>query len=223
MESPTGLNSFKKHKILPPLVRAATIDSMDHNGDSISEWLGRLREGEAAAAQNLWDRYSAKLIRLAKQRLGTSPPGISNEDDLALSVFASVFRGAAEGRFEKVTSRDELWWLLLAITKQKAVDYRRRESALKRGAHHASINYSLDELVASTPSPDFAAALEDEYARLLEGLPNDMLRKIATLRMEGYTAAEIAQQTSIAVRAVERKLQMVRNKWKAEFNQAPDS
>src|SRR4051812_3426730 len=196
---------------------------MDHNGDSISEWLGRLREGEAAAAQKLWDRYSSKLIRIAKQRLSKSPPGISNEDDLALSVFGSVFRGAAEGRFDRITSRDELWWLLLGITKQKSVDYLRRETALKRSAHHAAVNYSLDELVASTPSPHFAAALEDEYARLLKSLPNDMLRKIAALRIEGYTAAEIAQQTSITVRAVERKLQMVRNTWKVEFHQVPDS
>src|SRR5689334_16149018 len=105
---------------------------MDEAGDSISEWLGRLKSGEAVAAQKLWDRYSAKLIRLAKQRLAKTPPGISNEDDLALSVFGSIFRGAAAGRFEEITTRDELWWLLLAITKQKVVNYVRRESALKR-------------------------------------------------------------------------------------------
>jgi RNA polymerase sigma factor (sigma-70 family) len=191
-------------------------------GDSISEWLGRLKQGEAEAAQKLWDRYSAQLVRLAKQRLCSSPGGISDEDDLALSVFGSIFRGAAEGRFEKVSTRDELWWVLLGVTRQKAVDYIRRDTALKRGGSHQVVNYSLEDLVSSNPSPEFLVTLEDEYARLLKSLPNKVLRKIASLRIEGYTASEISQQLAISVRAVERKLQLIRNKWKAELYREPE-
>jgi RNA polymerase sigma factor (sigma-70 family) len=202
---------------------------MDNSNDSISEWLGRLKAGEVEAAQNLWDRYSEELLRVAKQRLGTSPRGIGDEEDVALSVFGSIFRGVADGRFDKVLNRDELWWLLLTITKRKAVDHIRRETAQKRlqqpdepGRQHGAgapvlAQNSLDELVGSNPTPDFVVAFEEQYLRLLNMLRNDQLREIAILRIEGYNVAEIAQKLAIGMRAVERKLQLIRTKWKREL------
>src|SRR6185503_15429884 len=121
-----------------------------------------------------------------------------DEEDVALSVFRSIFRGAAEGRFDQISTRDELWWLLLTNTKRKVVDHIRREAAQKRRGQRdqreskcadgvpASWQFSLDELVGSSPTPDFLAELEEQYARLLEMLRNDQLRKIAILRIEGY-------------------------------------
>src|SRR5262245_59310158 len=105
---------------------------MEQSADSISEWLGQLKAGDAGAAQKLWSRYSGELLRIARQRLGRSPRGIADEEDIALSVFDSVFRGAAAGRFDQISTRDELWWLLLSITKRKAVDHIRREAAQRR-------------------------------------------------------------------------------------------
>jgi RNA polymerase sigma factor (sigma-70 family) len=202
---------------------------MDQAADSISEWIGGVKAGDADAAQKLWNRYSVALLRVAKQRLGGSPCGIGDEEDVALSVFQSVFRGAAEGRFDQISTRDELWWLLLTNTKRKAVDHIRREAAQKRRGNRkqqefqrengapTSWPFSLDELIGSNPTPDFLVELEEQYARLLDMLRNDQLRKIAILRIEGYTVAEIAQKINIGVRAIERKLQLIRNKWKREL------
>ena len=39
--------------------------------------------------------------------------------------------------------------------------------------------FSFDELIGSTPTPDFLVELEEQYARLLDMLRNDQLRKIA--------------------------------------------
>jgi RNA polymerase sigma factor (sigma-70 family) len=203
---------------------------MDQTADSISEWLCQLKAGEAEAAQKLWNRYSTELLRVAKQRLGKSPCGVADEEDVALSVFDSIFRGAAEGRFDQISTRDELWWLLLSITKQKAVDHIRREVAQKRhgnGSHteparrngvRGPVPFSLDDLVSSGPAPDFLIALEEQYARLLNILRNDKLRKIVALRIEGYAVAEIAQKMNIGLRAVERKLQLIRGKWKHDLS-----
>jgi RNA polymerase sigma factor (sigma-70 family) len=202
---------------------------MDQTTDSISEWLGRLKAGEVDAAQELWNRYSEKLVRIAKQRLSGSPRGVADEEDLALSVFGSIFRGAANGRFEKISTRDELWWLLLSITKRKAVDHIRRETAQKRQFRGDRVEnrrgdgvptswpYRLDDLVGSSPTPDFLVALDEQYVRLLDMLRNDQLRKIATLRIEGYAIAEIGLKMNIGQRAVERKLRLIRDKWKREL------
>ena len=127
------------------------------------------------------------------------------------------------------STRDELWWLLLSITKRKAVDHIRREAAQKRhvpGDQHERQRangvrqlwpLSLNDLVSSGPTPDFLVALEEEYKRLLDKLRNDQLRKIAVLRIEGYSVAEIAPKMNIGQRAVERKLQLIRDTWKPEL------
>lgn len=199
---------------------------MNQSTDSISEWLGQLKAGDGDAAQKLWSRYSEALLGIAQQRLARSPCGIADEEDVALSVFDSIFRGAAAGRFDQVSTRDELWWLLLSITKRKAVDHIRREAAQKRhgksevqGGNGVSISepFSLNDLVSARPTPEFLIALEEQYVWLLSRLRNDQLRRIVVLRIEGYSVAEIAVKISIGLRAVERKLQLIRNQWKSEL------
>ena len=207
---------------------------MDNSSDSISEWLGQLKAGEADAAQNLWNRYSQELLRIAKKRLGTSPRGIGDEEDVALSVFGSIFRGVANGRFHHISTRDDLWWLLLTLAKRKSIDHIRRETSQKRHrpitspdqtprpGGNASAQISLSDLVSSIPTPDLIVALEEQYMRLLDLLRNDELRQIAVLRITGYNVGEMAQQLNIGQRAVERKLQLIRTKWKRELLE-PDS
>ena len=168
---------------------------MDASHDSISEWFGQLKAGEADAAQRLWNRYSAELLRHARQRISTSPAGMGDEEDVVLSVFGSIWRGAIEGRFTNISNRDELWWLLLGITKRKAVDHIRRETAQKRYLQTRSDSqratpaaesdiYSLDDLVSSTPTPEFLVSLEEQYTRLLALLRDDHMREIVSLRIE---------------------------------------
>ena len=153
---------------------------------------------------------------------------MGDEEDVVLSVFGSIWRGAIEGRFTNISNRDELWWLLLGITKRKAVDHIRRETAQKRYLQTRSDSqratpaaesdiYSLDDLVSSTPTPEFLVSLEEQYTRLLGLLRDDHMREIVSLRIEGRTIAEIAQRMSIGQRAVERKLQLIREKWKREL------
>src|SRR5689334_11320901 len=113
--------------------------------DSISEWIGRLKAGDSDAAQNLWDRYAQALVNVARKKLGDAPRRVADEEDVAQSVFSSICRGAAAGRFTDVRSRDELWWLLLSITTQKVVDHVRRELAQKRGGGQAKMEWPLSE------------------------------------------------------------------------------
>jgi RNA polymerase sigma factor (sigma-70 family) len=202
---------------------------MDNSTDSISDWLDRLKAGEIEAAQKLWDRYSQELLRVAKKRLGTSPRGMADEEDVALSVFGSIFRGMADGRFDSISNRDELWWLLLTITNRKVIDHIRRETAQKRlhragqpvrwhgACSPASAQFSLNDLVCSNPTAGFLVELEEQYLRLLDVLRNDQLREIAVLRIEGYKVAEIAEKLAMGQRAVERKLQLIRAHWKREL------
>jgi RNA polymerase sigma factor (sigma-70 family) len=183
------------------------------------------------AAQNLWRRYATRLVSLARQRIRHAPKRVADEEDLAQSVFGSICRGAAAGRFKDVTNRDELWWLLIAITKQKAVDHIRRETAQKRrpaGSGRMSQTlefdwdsgrrFAIEQLVDRQPTPEFLAMLDEQHHRLLGLLRDDNMRSVATRRIEGYSVPEIAAELNIAARTVERKLQLIRSKWARELS-----
>ena len=188
---------------------------------SVSTWIAGLKAGDAEAAQLLWNRFAFRLTELAKRKLEGAPKTIVDEEDIAQSVFQSVCRGAAAGRFSDVSNRDDLWWVLLAITKQKVVDHIRREAALKRGrgtvVREGDISpdsaLRLDWIIGDEPSPEFLAILAEENARLLGLLRDDRLRSVATSRIEGYTIPEIAAKLAISTRSVERKLQLIRKAW----------
>lgn len=197
--------------------------------NSVSQWIASLKGKDADAAQRLWERFSVELIDLARRKLGAAPRGMADEEDIAQSVFRSLCRGAASGRFAAVQNRDDLWWLLLAITKQKVVDHVRRESAQKRGGGrvtseaalaHASQEhlFSLDWLVGDTPTPEFLAILDEQNQRLMGLLRDDRLRDVAMSRLEGYTVAEIAENLAISTRSVERKLQLIRKAWAKDLS-----
>jgi RNA polymerase sigma factor (sigma-70 family) len=197
---------------------------------SVSQWIAHLKEGKADAAHRLWQRYATQLVELARRRLKDAPKRVADEEDVAASVFHSLCRGAAAGRFQSVANRDDLWWLLLAITKQKVVDHVRRETAQKRGGgltqHESGLNgksddskwFSLDQIISEEPTPEFLVELEEQNDRLLGLLRDDNLRHIAVSRIEGFTVREIAGDLRVSTRSIERKLQLIRGMWSNELH-----
>ena len=56
----------------------------------------------------------------------------ADEEDVALSAFDSFFRSAEQGRFPRLSDRDDLWQILVLVTTRKAVDLRTYEGRDKR-------------------------------------------------------------------------------------------
>src|SRR5262245_11358142 len=99
----------------------------------ITHWISALQGGDADAAQPLWQVYYLRLVGLARRKLEGSGRRAADEEDVALSAFASFCRGAQNGRFPLLANRDNLWRLLVVITARKALDQLERERRLKRG------------------------------------------------------------------------------------------
>jgi RNA polymerase sigma factor (sigma-70 family) len=183
---------------------------------SVTTWLQLLRAGDPAAAQRLWQRYYADLVRLAHDHLAARVR--RGAEDVALSAFASFCRGAAAGRFPQLADRHDLWRLLFTITLRHAADHARREDRQRRGGgRHIDVadlldlpDADLDHLPGTAPDPAWAAAVADEVRAVLAGLPRDDLRQLAQLRLEGYTLPEIARRLGRSLRSVERKWALVR-------------
>jgi len=192
---------------------------------SVTGWLAQLCAGDPAAAQQLWERYFARLVGLARKKLQGAPRGAADEEDVALSAFHSFCAAAEQERFPRLLDRDGLWRLLVVITARKAAHLLRDQGRLKRGGGDAarptpqadeSADALLEQALSREPTPDFAAQVAEECQRLLGRLGDDELRAVALWKMEGYTTEEIAARLGYAPRSVGRKLRLIRDLWEKE-------
>jgi DNA-directed RNA polymerase specialized sigma24 family protein len=195
----------------------------------VTSWLSLLHAGDTLAAQALWDRYFPQLVRLARSRLSGIPCRTADEEDVALSAFASFVRGAEGGRFPQLADRTDLWNLLVVITARKVAALKARQQRLRRGGGKVrgdsaflgpagaadQDRQGIENVVGATPTPDFAAQVAEEYQLLLAGLEEDTLRLVAVWKLEGYTNEEIAGKLDCSVATVERKLRRIRNAWES--------
>jgi DNA-directed RNA polymerase specialized sigma24 family protein len=193
---------------------------MDPEG-SVTRWISQLKKGDRDAAEVLWRAYFHRLVALARDRLRGTPCGAADEEDVAHAALDSFFRRAERGKFRQLEGRDDLWQLLIMLTKRKAVDLRRREArqpgnGARGGSPGEQAELDIEQLLGSEPTPEFAALMADNCRELLDRLGDEKLRAVALGRMEGQTNAEIAARLDIVEKSVERKLQRIRELWRRE-------
>jgi RNA polymerase sigma factor (sigma-70 family) len=205
------------------------------SGGSITHWIREVRRGDSVAAEALWQRFFPQLVRLARKKLQGSPRQMADEEDVALSAMNRFYQASQEGRYPDLADRNDLWRLLLQITTRRAIDLRRHENRQERGGGclriHADGNpadpaidrFPVSQASDDTPSPEFAAMMADEYKRLLDELHDADLQAIAVAKMEGIGNAEIAARLNCSQRTVERRLKLIRDKWKHYWKQEKQS
>jgi DNA-directed RNA polymerase specialized sigma24 family protein len=187
---------------------------------SVTRWIDQLQLGDAAAVQQLWQRYFSRLVGLARKKLANSPRRVADEEDVALSAFDSFCRNARQGRFPDLADREGLWRLLVVLTARKAGHLRRDQTRLKRGGAGqieagAADRDLIPEVLSREPDPAFAALAADQHRRLMS-LLSDELRVVALLRLQGENVEEIAVRLGYVSRSIKRKLQRIRDLWERE-------
>lgn len=193
----------------------------------LTQWIASLKAGDPEAARKVWERTIQKLVALARARLRTASRAAADEEDVALSAFNSFFNGVKQGRFPRLEDRGDLWQVLLMLVQRKAVNANRHDTRAKRGGGKVvNVNGAegpdpLASIPAGDPTPEAAACVAEECARLLEALDDPALREIALWKMEGYTNKEIAQKIGFVEGTVERKLKLIRDIWKGEVRNEP--
>jgi DNA-directed RNA polymerase specialized sigma24 family protein len=189
-----------------------------NTGNSVTQWISALKQGDEAAALGLWEVYFRRLVGLARARLRDAPRRIADEEDVALSAFDSFCRGARAGRFPRLDDRHDLWQILVLITVRKAIDLRNYEGRPSRGKGRVQsltelTREGLERIGSAEPTPELAAQLAEEYQRLMGQLGDSTLRSVATWKLEGYTNGEIAARLGCVLSTVERKLARIRSEW----------
>jgi DNA-directed RNA polymerase specialized sigma24 family protein len=192
---------------------------------AVNMWVVQLRDGDPGAAQQLWDTYFLRMVKVARCKLHGTSICVADEEDVALSAFKSFCRGTRDGRFPRLHEHDDPWPLLLALTSHKAIDLVRYERRIKRGGsgqrcvplteseENAEATIRLSQLIGKEPDPEATFQIAEECQDMLDRFSDTILRAIALWKMEGFTTEEIAAKLDCTTRTVERKLQLIRRQW----------
>jgi RNA polymerase sigma-70 factor (ECF subfamily) len=180
-----------------------------------AELLARWRKGDQHAAGELWRRYAARLISLARARLSKKLARHIDPEDLVQSAYRAFFVGARTDRYVLQHSGD-LWRLLVAITLHKLQNQFRRHSTRKRTmereatvAEQESFVRLQAHVLARDPSPEEAMALTDELELMMRRL-DAVQQQIVELCLQGLQLKAIAAVTGKHEGTVRRNLKQVK-------------
>jgi len=159
----------------------------------------------------LVDRFTARLLELARHRLPDRVRSRVDPEDLVQSVYRTFFQRLKDGRFSFVDSGD-LWRLLAAMTFHRATKavrfHQQQRGDVRRERPLAGSDNSPGgsaAIVEPQPGWDDLIALFDALGRLLDRLP-EKYREIAVLQLEGHSVDEIARAVWRSRRTVFRAL-----------------
>ena len=202
--------------------------AMKKTTEEFANLMNKVRGGDEQAIAKLWEDYFQKLVRIAAKRLPTNLRRTGDEEDVALSAFTSFIAVIRSDRVPDLSGRENLWGLLITLTGRKASAHLRYQTRQKRGGGNVRgesvFADSAGEIRGSgmgavsggAEAPDLHAELAEACEVLLDKLPDDQLRQIAVMRMDGFLVDEIAKRLELSKRAVERRLQLIRKTWAEE-------
>ena len=176
-----------------------------------ADLLARFQAGEAAAAEQLFDRYAERLTRLARSKLAARLAARVDPEDIVLSAYRSFFVAARGGRFQ-VENGGDLWRLLVEVTLHKLYRQTTRHRAQRRSVHReqpVGDQSVWPEVAACEPTPEHAAIAAEELEAVLAALP-PRGRQSLELRLQGYEQREIAVRLGCTERTVRRWLDEAR-------------
>ena len=148
----------------------------------------RIRDGDAAALGELYDRHSAVALAVAMRIVG----GRAEAEDVVHDAFVAVWRKI--DRFDAQRGSLRAW--LLTVVRNRAIDrVRARRTAVDVD--------DADErsLLRTGPNPTWEAALDRTAAtdlrRAMDALPDEQRRALELAYFEGYTYREVAEITGV--------------------------
>lgn len=190
------------------------------DSEAISGWINQLANGDEHAAEQLWRHISERLEEFARRHLDAKTRRRYDEQDAANSAFHSLCRGLADGRFA-LENRDALWGLLAVITSRKIAAQRRLLRRQKRGggAERGESGFAafgdigINGVDANQTTPDVLAEVSESCEQLLNAIPDEILKQIVLLKLQGWKNGEVASELKCTQRTIERKLERIRRIW----------
>ncbi len=182
---------------------------------TFAELLERLRAGDDSAARAVFERFTPRLVGLARRQLDARLRTKVDPEDVVQSAYKSFFIRVEGGEFD-AQGWEGLWGMLTLITLRKCSDRARYYRAECRDAARevqpaGEAPAPWLDAAGREPTPDEAAVLAETVEGLMRGLDADE-RPIIELSLQGYSTQEISEQLGRAERSVRRLRERVRKR-----------
>jgi RNA polymerase sigma-70 factor (ECF subfamily) len=170
-------------------------------------------------AREAFDRFTCRLIALARSRLDEQLQHKIDAEDVVQSAYKSFILRYGDDRLGE-NHLDDLWSLLSLITLRKCADRVRGMRAACRDVRRdaAPARQASDvwhEAVDREPSPDEAAVLAETVQSMLAEL-TPAERPIIELSLQGYSTRDVCDRLGRAERSVRRVRERVRRRLESQ-------
>ncbi|MDF1743560.1 MAG: sigma-70 family RNA polymerase sigma factor [Gimesia sp.] len=169
------------------------------------------QNGQSEAAAAIFDRYVARLIALARSRIGPKLLRRVDAEDIVQSAYRSFFVHAKSDEYQ-LNKAGDLWRLLASITLHKLYGQFEKHTAAKR-----SIDYEeptdMATATATAPEPsaeEVVAIVEELHLVIQDLLPEERL--VLTASLQGQDNIEISRSVQKSERTVRRLLASAKQK-----------
>ncbi len=160
------------------------------------------------AAKVLFQRYYPRLMGLARKQMGWMLCQVEDSADVALSVFRSVFiRG--RGHQIELDPESSLWPLMATITINKIRNRVKFHGCEKRPSPDKRVPLQDHDPLEIGPTPEDAMQLQELIEQIRE-LFGGRRAVILDYLLQGFSVAEIAEETGAAERTVYKTRAAVR-------------
>jgi RNA polymerase sigma factor (sigma-70 family) len=222
-----------KHKKRDPVddFNPDTVDYGYVNQKHVSELLEKARAGNDDAIQELCRQHFDALLRIARKKLRREMLRHVDPEDVVQSAMRQFFKKPA--RFDEIGNAKHFWLLLVRMTTQKALDYRRKHFAEKRGSGQTRGDSifigkgdaagGFGQVKSPGTTPEFEASAQEQLERWLKILDaNDpdakrQYRAIVLFKLQGHKTNEIATALQRSKRTIERRVREIETIWNSEL------
>ncbi len=188
---------------------------------TFQKWMAQVAANDPTATRELFEKYAARLLRLASAKANAKMRRKEDPADVVQSALGTFFKHLAAGDY-KIPDEDYLTRWLVVITINKAAEHARRLGSLKRdvtkeeSGPFASDNSSVEwRFVDRKPGPEEEAILREHAAIFLEAVEelkeklNDREREVFDRWLSGQSAQEIHQETQIPLTTVYHMMERI--------------
>jgi len=161
--------------------------------------LSRARQRDPEAASELCRKYEPRLRVVARVLLGPALRPVLDSMDLVQSVHRSLLIGLREDKFDISTPESLIALALTLLRRKVARNWRRMQRQLRLTSGSSSLDLLptiLAELATRETDPADMAQYNDQFEYLCSQL-DATERQVLSMRLDGYTTGEIAQQLGL--------------------------
>lgn len=161
-----------------------------------------IRQAQAEALSELYDRYGRLVFSLALNSVGDQ----ATAEEVTQDVFLRVWQRA--GQYQADRGKVSTW--LTVITRNRSVDQLRRRSVrLDRHAAPWAEIAAEDAPAIQGPEPAVVLRLErEEIRRAVSQLPEEQRRVLALAYFKGLTQSQIAEALDLPLGTVKTRIRL---------------